>query len=215
MEDKGIVAGMDLAQFASVNFDGLTPPAEPMSFVTGDGSRAVISFTNAATSPVPVAVPGFELLQAEYSYDNGPQVDLATSQTIIVAAGQTAKFAFDITQAGDFLLYAGNQTFPFEVIEAQAVTITLGDFFITPGNLELTAGETYLFQVTNVGATSHNIFLGAKSAEGQTEQWASATIGGGGTTTSFLVTPTESMSLDAWCNVPGHWPQMASTVAVS
>ncbi len=213
MEEKGLRAGAGLPQEAAVSFDG-TLQADGLTFVTGEGSRAIIKFSNDHSEDVTVSAPGFELITAHFANEGGIRVDQTRSNSLTVPAGATMEFAFDIAEAGTFFLSAGGEASEFEVIEAEAVQVDLGDFFINPSQMTLEAGKTYLFQVNNIGATSHNIFIGSKpSADEQEVIWESATIDGGAST-SFIVTPTETVELDSWCNVPGHWPAMAGTIVI-
>ncbi len=212
MSDKGLAAGADLAQQASVSWTGSALEGD-VTFVTGEGARGIVSFSNAGETPVSLTAPGFDTMLSVYSYDNGPKVALTSTPQVSVGPGESVKFAFDIAEAGSFAFNVNGESLPFQVVEAEAVSVDLGDFFIEPKSINLEAGKTYLFQINNVGATSHNLFIGMKNADGQTITWESATIGGGATT-SFLVTPDVAMKFDTWCNVPGHWPAMAGTLTV-
>lgn len=212
MSDKGLEAGAGLAQPASISWNGEDLVGD-VTFVSGDGARAIVSFTNDGTSPISLTAPGFDTRLSTYRYEDGPKVSLESVPGVTVPAGQTVKFAFDLDAIGDYTFHAGGKTLGFNVVEAEAITIDLGDFFIEPKNLQLKAGTTYLFQINNVGVTSHNFFIGEKDADGQTIEWASATIDGGATT-SLIVTPTTDMDFDTWCNVPGHWPAMSGTIVV-
>lgn len=91
-----------------------------------------------------------------------------------------------------------------EVVEARKADVELGDFYISPSNIQLEAGELYEFTVTNVGSPRHNLFIGDYDGPSvKTTLWSSATIEGGETTT-FLALPSEAMRFDTWCDIPGH-----------
>ncbi len=204
MSEKGLTAGARLAQPASVSWTGSGLEGDA-TFVSGEGSRAVVSFTNDGAETVSLTAPGFDTRLSTYRYDAGPKVGLESVPAVTVAPGQSVKFAFDIDGPGDYSFVAGGQSLPFKVVEATAITVDLGDFFIEPQNIQLQAGETYLFQINNIGATSHNFWVGVKpNVDSQTVTWESATINGG-ESTSFLITPDQAMNFDTWCNVPGHY----------
>ncbi len=215
MEEKGITAGVDLAQPATVAWNGAFE-SEALTFAAGDSSRAVFTFTNSHDMPVDVAAPGFELMQAVFDDSDGPKIMMESSPSITVPAGETIRFAIDVNAAGDFELQAGGEVLPFEVIEATPIRVDLGDFFIDPINIQLEAGTTYLFQINNIGATSHNFFFGTKTSVDDAGEIVGESITiGGGASTSLLYTPDVAMNFDTWCAVPGHYGLgMFGTMAV-
>ncbi len=208
MLEKGIASGVDLAQPASVMFDGTAFDVADLTFAAGDSSRAIISFTNTGSDAVEVSAPGFMVQQAVFVEENGrnPRVEMASSASVTVAPGAMTRIALDLPQSGDFQLLADGAAMDFTVIEAEPISVNLGDFYIEPMDITLEAGKTYLFQFNNVGATSHNFFFGTKTSadDAGTIVGESITIGAGGTT-SLLYTPESAMRFDTWCAVPGHY----------
>ncbi|MCB0953532.1 MAG: multicopper oxidase domain-containing protein [Microthrixaceae bacterium] len=77
---------------------------------------------------------------------------------------------------------------------AQTVEVELGEMYIEPSSLEVPAGTTITFEVTNAGTMDHDFKIDGETgtdfiAPGETE--------------TFEYGPVDS-TVDAWCTVPGH-----------
>lgn len=93
----------------------------------------------------------------------------------------------------------------FQVKEPQTVDVELGDFVIEPEDLEVQAGEVYIFEVENTHTTGHNIYIDMQGGDGVTQaRWNSATLTPG-QTDAFIVAPKEPATMETWCAVPGHY----------
>jgi nitrite reductase (NO-forming) len=72
--------------------------------------------------------------------------------------------------------------------------VTLGDMFISPSSIEVTAGQEITFHVTNTGAMAHDFKIQGTDGTELLEPGASADV----TVGPF------SADTQAWCSVPGH-----------
>ncbi len=126
-------------------------------------------------------------------------------QSVSLDPGQVSCFGIDTPTDGEYTMRAstgGNLT--ITAITAKTVDVVLGDYFVSyPDNLVLEAGETYLFNMENVGTQPHNLFIGEYNNGQYTAQVESQTLGPGASG-SVIVTLEQTMTFDWWCNVPGH-----------
>lgn len=213
MEQNKLSADAKIPQEAILTWtgDGFAD-ADELTFVVGNGSRAIITMENQGSEDVEVGVPGMTLLRARFTREG---VALDEQQNVTVPAGGSRQFAFDVTEEGDFQIEADGASLPFRAIEAEVVEVNLGDFFIEPSKMDLEAGQTYLFQIQNVGRAPHNLFFGDRNGDVRDIEAESATIQPG-QPTSLVFTPQEAMTFDTWCHVPGHYDLgMSGTATVS
>lgn len=77
---------------------------------------------------------------------------------------------------------------------AVTVEVELGDLFIRPATIEVPAGATVTFEVTNVGAMPHDFLVDGAGGTSMLDPGASET----------LVVEGIEASTQAWCTVPGH-----------
>ncbi len=147
---------------------------------------AVVDITNGMSEPLTFTADGYTGFKPE-----------ATIQP-----GETGLIVFE-PRLGASTISFGDKSISFDAVEAQVINVELGDFYITPASFTMEAGTTYLILLDNVGATSHNLYLGGAVSEGDDAQFRSGTVDGGAKG-SFLVTPTEPMDFVTWCNISGH-----------
>ncbi len=187
LEQKQLEAGADLVERLGLEIGDGTLTTEREDIAVANGARLIVQVLNGGSGASTVSVSG-------------------TDATVTVDPGAMGTLVYDTTEAGTFSFEASTGgSVPFEVIDATPVSFDLGDFFFDPEELSLEGGQTYLFQVRNVGETIHNMFIGDfESASEQEVFWNSITIGPGNTA-SFIVTPESGVSFDTWCNVPGHY----------
>lgn len=194
LEERTLAVGADLVQTVQVTLDDdsmAIDGADRMDIVTG--SRVILVLANTGSSPAVVTMPG-------------------GLRNVTVPAGQSALASFDTAVPGDFTVQStGRNNLVFTALDAEVVEIELGAFELIPDHLDLVAGTTYLFQVTNTHSTAHNVYIGDQGS--QTLE-GSATIPGG-SSTSFVWTAVAG-EFDMWCDVPGHADLgMVGTVSVN
>ncbi|MGB0652017.1 MAG: hypothetical protein ACPGQL_02355 [Thermoplasmatota archaeon] len=173
-----------------VTQDGLVTEA-PLEQVKG--SRIIAKVTNQLAQDVTVS---------------------ARTSSIDVPSGRYQYLAFDAPAPGsiDMAVSTGDKI-TFTILDAEVVRVVLGEYFIDPTHARLEAGKTYLMQVVNEGAQGHNIFIGDFGTN--RVDWKSIDIAGG-QTTAFVVQTTTPVSLNTWCNIPGHYDLgMFGTMTVS
>ena len=103
--------------------------------------------------------------------------------------------------------------------EDRVIEVTQSDEMrFDPASIEVTAGETILFEVTNAGQAPHEFVLGDADLQAEHEE-EMAEMGGTamsgepnaiavepGQTGTIVWTFTESGTLEYGCHVPGHYP---------
>ncbi|NLD78235.1 MAG: multicopper oxidase domain-containing protein, partial [Acidimicrobiales bacterium] len=77
---------------------------------------------------------------------------------------------------------------------AVTVEVELGDLYINPAAIEVPAGATVTFEVTNAGAMPHDFVVGELGATSMMDPGATET----------LVVEGIDSSMQAWCSVAGH-----------
>jgi uncharacterized cupredoxin-like copper-binding protein len=139
-----------------------------------------------------------------------------------IAPGQTTTLAWTFPEPGDFRMADDRATTSepglaaaFTVVPATTptLTVTLGDFTVNPGTTQLTAGQLYLFEVTNTGAATHEFVLEpatavdeplAKVADGAKMEAEAEDIAPGQTKDLLWAFATPGQYQMA-CHVPGHF----------
>lgn len=99
----------------------------------------------------------------------------------------------------------------------RTIEVTAGDpYSFSPAEIEVAAGETVLFRVTNEGHSLHEFVLGPEDAHVHGEDGDTAIQVMGGETEELAWTFTEAGSMDFNCFVPGHSEAgMKGTITVS
>jgi uncharacterized cupredoxin-like copper-binding protein len=138
-----------------------------------------------------------------------------------IATGQSTSFERTFPEPGEFQMADDHATSEsglvsqFTVVPATTPTLTvqLGDFSVTPTMTQLQAGKMYLFEVTNIGAATHEFVLEPASAvdeplakvangakmEAEVEDIAP------GQTKDVLWSFTAPGDYQMACHVPGHF----------
>ncbi len=152
---------------------------------TAPGSAVRLQFANARATDI------------TFTASSGESVTVASNAVGFLDVLPEAVGRIDITSdQGDSLA--------LDVVEPQVIKVTLGDFYISPTDFTMQAGELYRIEVTNEGGTPHNLFIGDyEGPDVKTTLWNSETINSG-QTTGFLALPSAATQFDTWCDVPGH-----------
>ena len=146
-----------------------------------------------------------------------PPVDVTFTvgdQTKTIHAGEASDpfFAFTADRAQNYTVHAAmagsaGDDIVFRAFDAEKVTVTLDSFKLTPGHIDLKAGQRYLVTIPNVSSTVHDLYIGHFNGGGaKAEVLAhSASVGGGGSG-AFMVDLTKlpKGEFEMWCNQPGH-----------
>jgi heme/copper-type cytochrome/quinol oxidase subunit 2 len=192
--DRALFGSAGLKEFIDVTAkDGKLTYDDPAPSVVVAGTRVGVKVSNEGRDPVSVVAGG--------------------NQTV-VQPGQVGRVAFDAVggQTYEVAIDPGATLEIEAVVPDRTIDLELGDFFIEPPTIRLEAGKGYLFRATNVGGTGHNLFIGAFGGE----VLAASNNAGPGELALVYFKPTESGTLDWWCNVPGHHGLgMSGTVTVA
>jgi len=185
LKHRQLEAGHDLLSEVTVTADA-TGLHTKDNLTVVKGTRVIAAVTNSGKDAVTLSAPG------------------ATDVTI--PAGGSDDFAFDVPNVGDVqMTSSGNGSLTFHAIDAQVVDVTLSSYHIAPVNAELQAGHTYLIRVKAMDSV-HNYYIGHwDGGSGKKDVLASSPNVSGGSTASFVFTPTTTGSYDTWCDVPGHY----------
>lgn len=131
--------------------------------------------------------------------------------------------------------HEGNHSEASEADVDRTVSIEAGDMWFGPEDIQVTAGETIQFEITNNGNLAHEFVIGDKAAQEEHRimmqemggshdmsqmsehgghdmaegehggQMPSITIGSGETKTLVWSAPADAESLEYACNMPGHY----------
>jgi uncharacterized cupredoxin-like copper-binding protein len=148
----------------------------------------------------------------------------ASSQAAVddIAPGETQRLDWTFSAPGDYemtddsaLATQPGLATPFMVVgkETPTVSVKLGDFNVTPGMTELKAGTTYLFEITNAGAATHEFVLEPATAVDEplsrvangVKAEAEAEDIAPGQTKDVLWTFPAPGEYQMACHVPGHF----------
>jgi len=116
----------------------------------------------------------------------------------------------------------------------RTISVEAGDMWFDPEDIQVTAGETIKFEISNTGNIEHEFVIGDKAAQEEHRkmmqemsgahgaghgghgdhsmaegahggQMPSITIGAGETKTLVWTAPSDVASLEYACNIPGHY----------
>lgn len=180
------------------------------------GAGGVTSAGANETGQLTMVADGIVRVEATNS-DATRRTVVAGGQELELAPGQTSCMAVPSDEVGALEVGSadGGDAVRIDLVDAEVVEVRLDEWSILIDTPSVEAGTTYLFRVTNEGGLPHNLFIGYFDAEqGKDVEAMSATIDGG-TTTSFVWTPEQSVEFETWCDVPGHRASgMAGTLQV-
>ena len=183
LKHRQLEAGHDLLAEPAVTADA-TGLHTKDNLTVVKGTRVIAAVTNAGTAPTTVSAPGAE--------------------SVTIAAGDTQDVAFDVPSVGNVTMTSSGGTLTFHAIDAKVVDVDLRSYHIEPQALQLEKGTTYLVRV-KVEDSVHNYYLGHWDGSGAKTVIAHSDAISGGASGSFVFTPTETGSYDAWCDVAGHY----------
>jgi nitrite reductase (NO-forming) len=121
--------------------------------------------------------------------DSTPVLALAAIVTVLAVV--VAVVAMAVRSPSDGTTATAPVTATGNVVE---IDVELGEMYVEPGTLEITAGDEVVVNVTNVGAMPHDLMLHGEIGTRMLDPGESETV-------SLGVITADS---EAWCTVPGH-----------
>lgn len=146
-------------------------------------------------------------IRFQIANDESSSLDFTfADETVTVPAGSVDFLQLTAGEVGTVPLEASNgASLAFEVKQPRTIDVGLGAFVIEPEDLQVEAGEVYIFETENVHTISHNIYIDVSGGDGVTQaRWHSDTLGAG-ENGSFIVAPKEPGTMETWCAVPSHY----------
>lgn len=136
-------------------------------------------------------------------------------ETLTAPAQGLTTFTYPVVETGTLTLEGGGASIDLQAVEAERISVDLGNFVIDPETLQLEAGTLYMLNVENIHAAVHNLYIGMDGADGKTDAiWHTSNLANGQSEV-LIIAPQEASTLDMWCAVPGHYAGgMFGTVTV-
>jgi cytochrome c oxidase subunit 2 len=113
-------------------------------------------------------------------------------------------------EPGNYTLDSQGDQATLTAREVETVSVELDEWEIRSDRTEFEAGESYLLEVTNVGNSVHNLYIGQPEEEaGEDNVLANTDNLNAGESTTLLFEPTEDQTGDYswWCDIAGHYAQ--------
>lgn len=184
-KDLGKVRHVEIAEQAGE----VTVSPSNLSYTAGDLTTWFV--WNNASSERTLTIP------APYDLSTGP-----------IPPGERAELRFPVAHGGTFNYTVDGAEGVLEVAAGRVVPVELDEWTILNG-LDFEAGETVAFKVFNNGTIPHNYKLGAFSAsrDARVIEFGTETFPAGQVRWLNVTLPTDDLTFDAWCDVPGHAEQ--------
>jgi cytochrome c oxidase subunit 2 len=126
-----------------------------------------------------------------------------------IAPGESGSVQVNL-EAGEYTVDSDGETATLTVREVETVSVELDEWAIRSDTTEFQAGETYLLEVSNVGNSVHNLYIGGPEEQAGEDDvlWSTENLDPGASTT-LLIEPSEDQVGDWswWCDIAGHYDQ--------